>query len=112
MDYMEADMDIVVLIIAIFLTAGIFIYFITSYRNQRLTPQRVNKLKKEFYDAMIESGVKSVYEGLDDVPLMDAYKELDGLTFKKGQIVKTLEVACKKQIILEIFNERGVELAE
>lgn len=105
-------METFVLVVAIFLTAGIFLYFVTTYRNQRLTPERLSKLKKEFYDAMIEGGVKTVYEGLDDVPLMDEFRTLDGTVFKKGQIVKELEVACKKQIILEIFEARGIELAE
>ena len=104
-------MDSIVLIIGVIAAVLMIGYFVIVYRNQRLNPEKVEKLTKQFYDALKEGGVKESYSQLDDVPLMDEYRSLKKVKVAKGHIAKHLEIVAKMQIIEEIFTDRGIEIS-
>ena len=104
-------MDTIVLVLGIIIAIVMVGYFVIVYRNQRLSPEKVAELKQDFYNALIDGGVKDIYNTLEDVPLMDEYKALGKEKVGKGHIAKHLEIACKKQIIEEIFKDRGIEIS-
>jgi len=101
-------MDILVLVFAIIFAGSMFYYTYIMYKRKSLNPEKVLALKDEVYKAMLEGGLKEVYQKVDDVTLMDAYLTLKKMPVKKAQVLKQIEIACKMEIIVSVFDERGI----
>lgn len=102
-------MTYAVVIVSILIFIGIIVFFIKSYTNQGLSPEKVEALKSEMTESFMKNGLKAEYDTMDDVPLMDVYVGLKQEEIDKKQVIKIVERAVKLDMIMSIFDERGID---
>lgn len=102
-------MTYAVVIVSILIFIGIIVFFVKSYITQGLSPEKVEALKSEMTENFKKNGLMAEYEAMDDVPLMDVYVGLKQQEIDKKLVIKIVERAVKLDMIMAIFDERGID---
>lgn len=102
-------MDYAVVVFSVVVFFAIMIYFIKTFRENRITPERFNELKDEIKKILVKKGEKEAYDGMTNDQLLASYLALKSKKIKKANIIKLAETAVRLELMASILDKRGIK---